>query len=203
MVIEQKKMGPKKSAAAAQGDEEDVSCDKFYKEYRKNCVLLECPVNPRMKEMYEEYVEEGKQISKIHLWTELGWQGTKAIIEAMITANYKHCESIRLWKGRCFDEGARHIALYLTKFHNCTVLELLDCQITSLGCEFLMPAFTPKIGGNLTMIKLDHNPIGDEGCWILAAGLAKNPELIMLSLSYCNIGNSEKGPEGLFEILIY
>lgn len=153
--------------------------------------------------MYEEYVEEGKFISKIHVWNEIGWQGTKAIIEAMMTANYKHCESIRLWKGRCFDEGARQIALYLTKFHNCTVLELLDCGITALGCEFLMPAFTPKIGGNLTMIKLDHNPIGDEGCWILAGGLAKNPELVLLSLSYCDIGKTEKGPEGLFEILIY
>ena len=94
-------MPPKKAAAAAGGDEEDVSCDKFYKEYRKNCQLLECQVNPRVREMYEEYVEEGKLINKMHVWNEIGWQGTKAIVDAMITANYKHCESIRLWKAKC------------------------------------------------------------------------------------------------------
>lgn len=58
-------MPPKKAAAAAGGDEEDVSCDQFYKFYRKNCTTMEIPVNPRIKEMYEEYVEDGKQITKV------------------------------------------------------------------------------------------------------------------------------------------
>jgi len=58
-------MPPKKAAAAANGDDEDVSCDQFYKFYRKNCTTMEIPVNPRIKEMYEEYVEEGKQITKV------------------------------------------------------------------------------------------------------------------------------------------
>ena len=85
-------MPPKKSAAAAGGDEEDHSCDNFYKFYRKNCQVLEIPIAPILKQMYEEYVEEGKFITKvsyninipqglndwifcfkIHLWDELGW----------------------------------------------------------------------------------------------------------------------------------
>lgn len=62
-------MGPKKGAATtADGDEEDVSCDQFYRYYRKNCTGLEISVNPRIRAMYDEYVEEGKLISKVGRW---------------------------------------------------------------------------------------------------------------------------------------
>lgn len=138
---------------------------------------------------------------KIHLWDELGWQGTKAIVDAMITSNYKHCVSIRLWRGKCQDEGTRIIAQYLIKNKDCNILELLDCQVTPLGCEHLNLAFTPKLGGNLQMIKLDHNPIGDEGMHILAQGLGHNPTVELLSLTYCEIG--PEGADGLFEIIIF
>mmetsp|Transcript_7396 Transcript_7396/g.8930 ORF Transcript_7396/g.8930 Transcript_7396/m.8930 type:complete len:228 (+) Transcript_7396:29-712(+) len=194
-------MPPKKGGAAAGGDEEDVTTEVFFKNYRKNCLSLEIPVNARMKELYEEYVEEGKVISKIHLWDELGWQGTKAIVEALITANYKHTVSIRLWRSKCQDEGARLIANYLIKNKDCGILELLDCAITPLGCEQLNKAFTTKVGGNLQMIKLDHNPLGDDGALILAQGLGFNPDVNLLSLTYCEIG--PEGAEGIFEIIIY
>ena len=58
-------MPPKKTASAANGDEEDVSCDQFYKFYRKNCQTLEIPVSPRIREMFEQYVEEGNPITKV------------------------------------------------------------------------------------------------------------------------------------------
>ena len=51
------------------------------------------------------------------------------------------------------------------------------------------------------MIKLDHNPIGDEGMSILSQSLAHNPDVELLSLTYCQIGPG--GAEGIFEILIY
>ena len=122
-------------------------------------------------------------------------------MEAMIQANYQHCGSIRLWRGKCQDEGARHIANYITRFHNCTVLELLDCNLTPLGCEFLNRAFVPRIGGRLQMVKLDHNPIGDEGMKMIATGLSMNPEIELLSLTYCEIG--PEGADGIFDVIIY
>lgn len=82
--------------------------------------------------------------------------------------------SLRLWKGKCQDEGVRIIVNYLLRNPNCTILELLDCQITPLGCEFLNRAFTPRTGANLTMVKLDHNPIGDAGCALICEGLSRN-----------------------------
>lgn len=35
-------------------------------------------------------------------------------MEACIQAKYKHCESIRLWKTKCEDEGVREVVKYLT-----------------------------------------------------------------------------------------
>ncbi len=58
-------MPPKKGAAAATADEDDVSCDLFYKYYRKNCQMLEIPLAPLMKQMYEDYVENGVLITKV------------------------------------------------------------------------------------------------------------------------------------------
>lgn len=59
-------MPPKKAAAAAaNGDEEDVSCDQFWKWYRKNCTALEIKPNEQVKQKYELYVEEGKQIDQV------------------------------------------------------------------------------------------------------------------------------------------
>ena len=74
---------------------------------------------------------------QIHLWDEegLGWQGVKAFIDAMIACNYKHTTSIRLWNGKCQDEGARLISIYLIKNKECSILELLGCEISPLGCE--------------------------------------------------------------------
>ena len=94
-------MPPKKAAAVKANEEEDVSCDNFYKFYRKNCTILEIPISNAIKQMFEAYVEEGTVISRIHSWEVLGWQGTKAIIDAMLQVEYKHCASIRLWKGKC------------------------------------------------------------------------------------------------------
>ena len=51
------------------------------------------------------------------------------------------------------------------------------------------------------MIKLDHNPIGSEGLNILAQSLGLNPEVQLLSLTYCDIG--PEGAQGLFEIIIF
>ena len=51
------------------------------------------------------------------------------------------------------------------------------------------------------MIKLDHNSIGDEGMSIIAQGLSHNPDVELLSLTYCQIG--PVGAQGLFQILIY
>ena len=86
------------------------------------------------------------------------------------------------------------------RFHNCIWLDLLDCQITPHGCEFLYQAFMPRASA-LQMIKLDCNPIGSDGVNILAEALGSNQTVELLSLSNCDIG--PEGAQGLFEILLF
>ena len=82
-------MGAKKKAPAKEKkgkggpDEDDVSVDNFWKAYRKKCVEYGCDVSKQIKGAYENYQEEGETIKKFHFWEELGWVGTKAIVEAL------------------------------------------------------------------------------------------------------------------------
>lgn len=50
-------------------------------------------------------------------------------------------------------------------------------------------------------LKLDHNDFGSPGVIALADGLAINPTLRLLSLTYCGI--DQDAAQALFEILIY
>ena len=70
------------------------------------------------------------------------------------------------------------------------ILELLDNKITSLGCEFISKALHPKMGSGIYMLKLDHNEFGSEGVIALSEGLAINPSLRSLSLTYCGIDHN-------------
>ena len=76
-------MPPKKAAAARADVEEDRSVDDFWKNYRKNYTMLECPKSVQIQKMFDTYCEDGTPISKIHIWEPLGWQGTKAIIDSL------------------------------------------------------------------------------------------------------------------------
>ena len=54
---------------------------------------------------------------------------------------------------------------------------------------------------SLVVALLDHNPFGSKGLNHLAKGIRMNKELLVLSLTYCNIDAT--GARALFEILIY
>lgn len=67
------------------------------------------------------------------------------------------------------------------------VLEMLDAQISKIGCEMIGQALHSKNELNLLVLKLDHNPIGSEGLKHLAEGISMNKQLVSVSLTYCNI----------------
>lgn len=113
-------MGGKKKAGgsgkgAKAGDEEDLSVENFFKAYKKKCVEYGCEVSKIIKGQMELYAEEDKEITKLHMWEELGWPGVKAITEALSSVAYPHLQSIRLWKTYCEDEGVRAICQFLQK----------------------------------------------------------------------------------------
>jgi hypothetical protein len=162
-------MGAKKKAggsakAKGAGDEEDMSVENFYKAYKKKCVEYNCEMSKIIKGQYELFLEEDKEITKLHLWEELGWPGVKAIVESLKAAAYPHLRSIRLWKTYCEDEGVRQICSFLERNASVVCLELLDNKVTPLGCEFIGRTLTP---GNtcppIQILKLDHNDFGSAG----------------------------------------
>ena len=81
------------------------------------------------------------------------------------------------------------------------VLELIECEVTPLGCEFIGRCLGPDLSYPLQVLRLDHNDIGPQGMKFLASGLRLNGNLQTLSLSYCNI--TEKASHSILEILIY
>lgn len=95
----------------------------------------------------------------------------------------------------------RAVCQYLEVGRNVAFLELLDNNVTPLGCEFLSKTLHPKSQPMIQILKLDHNAFGAAGVIALSEGLAVNPVLRMLSLTYCGI--DAEGAEALFEIMIY
>ena len=58
-----------------------------------------------------------------------------------------------------------------------TVLELLDNNITPLGCEFIGKLLHPRTNSSISILKLDHNDIGGKGMAALSEGIAINKQL--------------------------
>jgi hypothetical protein len=196
-------MAPKKAAAKKkEGDEEDLSVENFWKGYKKKCVEHGCDVSKIIKKSFDEFVEEGNEIKKFHIWEELGWPGVKALVEALNGAAYPHAVSIRFWKTYCEDEGVRLLCTFLMRCTSILCLELLDNKITHLGCEFLGKTLKPGPAcPPICILKLDHNNFGSRGLNALCAGIQNNEMLKTVSLSYCGIDH--EGARALFEMLIY
>jgi hypothetical protein len=53
------------------------------KAYGKLCKELGLTQQKYLKEKYELYQEEEEKIEKFHLWEELGWAGTRAIMDSL------------------------------------------------------------------------------------------------------------------------
>lgn len=193
-------MGPKPTGK----DNEDMSCERFYAKYKLLCKQYQLPVSPQVTEKYVEAVDAGEFLNKFNIWEELGWHGVKILMEALLFVKYQHTRSIRLWNTGCEDEGTRAICKYLSICPTTVVLELLQNNITALGCQFIGRLVNPhnlESKCQLQILKLDHNPIGSEGMMYLSEGLRMNKEITNLSLTYCNI--DERGARYIFELLIF
>eukprot|EP00828_Plagiopyla_frontata_P044629 TRINITY_DN7344_c0_g1_i1.p1 TRINITY_DN7344_c0_g1~~TRINITY_DN7344_c0_g1_i1.p1 ORF type:complete len:230 (-),score=47.93 TRINITY_DN7344_c0_g1_i1:114-803(-) len=93
------------------------------------------------------------------------------------------------------------ICNYMDKCKTVEKLDLLDNDITPLGCEFLGKILSVSSQLPLIELRLDHNVFGTEGLQNLAFGLRMNPTLEKLSLKYCGI--DENGAVYLQQILAY
>jgi|JI6StandDraft_1071083.scaffolds.fasta_scaffold25571_6 Ran GTPase-activating protein (RanGAP) involved in mRNA processing and transport len=119
------------------------------------------------------------------MWEEIGPVNIRAIMDTFSEIAYKHLKTIRLWKVKAEDEGVRSICNYIEKAQTIEYLDLLDNDISPLGCEFLGKVLGPN--SPIVKLKLDHNCFGTEGLRNLTGGLSKNSTIEKLSLKYCKI----------------
>ena len=75
--------GGKSKGKGSAPPEEDDSIEKFMKFYRRKCNEYEVPVCPIIRDKYDLFTEEQEIPNRFHIWTELGWAGTRAIMDAM------------------------------------------------------------------------------------------------------------------------
>ena len=97
-------------------------------------------------------------------------------MESFGDIGYKHLKKLRLWKVKAQDEGMRVICNFVDKCNTLEYLDLLDNEVSPLGCEFLCKTL---INSNCSLIKLKlaHNNFGTQGLKNLSSGLAKNSTL--------------------------
>ncbi|EGR33938.1 hypothetical protein IMG5_030190 [Ichthyophthirius multifiliis] len=129
-------MGDKKGKKKG-GGEEDESTLQLYRLYKKKCEFNGVPISKLFKEKLDYAIEEEEHITKIHMWEEIGPVGIRAIMDSLSEIQYQHTKSVRLWKVRAQDEGTRTICNYMEKVKTLELLDLMDNQISKLGCEFL------------------------------------------------------------------
>lgn len=79
---------PKKSAKSAAPEDETNYLDVFMSAYRKECQKYEdLSMCDQIKKMYEEAQEEGEdKLLKFHIYKELGWEGTRAMMDALVVS---------------------------------------------------------------------------------------------------------------------
>lgn len=80
-----KKKGGGKKKASAVPDEEDVSVQQFWNTYKKKkTVEFGVKAVDAIQQMFAAWEEDPeKVITKFHLWDELGWAGTRAIMDSL------------------------------------------------------------------------------------------------------------------------
>ncbi|KAK0048886.1 hypothetical protein Bpfe_021652 [Biomphalaria pfeifferi] len=171
----------------------DGDSKKVLKTYERNCSMSNSQMYPGIKQLLKAAAEENKVITKFILESVqvVKENDLPVLLDPFLSAlrqeRYKHVKDLHIWDYLMSYEDMASLALILEKsIFPIRLLELLDCLI---DCQTI-----PRLARSLifceqmTILVLDYNEFGDEGCKLLCAGLASNITLLSLSLSYCNLG---------------
>jgi Leucine Rich repeat len=196
---------PKKTSGKSAKKEkpiQDESTEKVYRQYRKNLQAAGLQMPKKLAEKFVVIRDEKNpsDLNELVIWEEVGAEGMRALADALKDLNYRFLREVHLWGARIEDEGIRALSQYLIKNSSVTTVDLTNCSIGPLGCEFIGNMFGTDSKNFITKLKIDYNDIGDKGMEMLAEGLRTNTTLVSLSLGYCNI--TQEGSRHLLEIVI-
>eukprot|EP00163_Fabomonas_tropica_P017804 TRINITY_DN3157_c0_g1_i1.p1 TRINITY_DN3157_c0_g1~~TRINITY_DN3157_c0_g1_i1.p1 ORF type:complete len:321 (-),score=64.96 TRINITY_DN3157_c0_g1_i1:118-1080(-) len=117
-----------------------------------------------------------------------GAPGTRTIVSAMLLSQFRSITHLCFYRAHVGDEGVDALCELLRNSDMpLKNLELVDNNITALGCKYL--SFALKPNKHLLTLVLDHNNFGDDGIEALFGhGLSANEKLQCLSAKYCGLG---------------
>lgn len=83
-------------------------------------------------------------------------------MEGLTDLSYQHLKKVRIWKADIQDEGVRSICNFIEKCNTIEYLDLMENNITELGCEFLSKVLMNP-ANKINKLRLDNNRIGLKG----------------------------------------
>lgn len=193
-------MGPKKGKKGkGKGNEDEENpTENFFGLYKRCCKEFETVPSATLLTKTEECLDEGEDLQEILINEKIGEFGARALCKALQNSTkdgkgFPLLKSLRIWEADIGDEGVRAIHQFIINTNNASIglIELLNCNIGPLGCEFISRVFEPSLPGNIQFLTLDYNVFGNEGLSNLLTYLPMNATLTYLSLGYCGI--DEKG----------
>jgi hypothetical protein len=111
------------------------------KEYiARNVIRMVLPKSKHLRKNYKSlpnkanYKQYSLHIIQLQMWEEMGPVNVRAIMDTFSEISYKHLKTLRLWKVKAEDEGIRSICNYIEKVQTIEYLDMLDNDITPLGC---------------------------------------------------------------------
>lgn len=181
---------------------EESPIEMLVRAYPKKFSRLGVPIYKQFDQKMRVCLDDGGPLTQLHLWEESDPNAIRVVFESLKQININTIRSLRLWKIQCGDEGIRSLCEYLTVNNELTVLDLLDNNISSIGCRFLGDCFQNNIATlQIKKLMLDHNLIGNEGLNLLVSGLRRSPFIIELSLSYC--GLTEESANSIQQMIMF
>merc|ERR1712151_561824 len=125
----------KKGGGGAGGEESpfEILCNIYPKKFHH----LGIPMYSGFDEKMKQFADEDIEFEQLHLWDPTNPNAIQAMMEAIHEAGVDSLKSIRFWKIKAQDEGVRALSNFMTQNKTVQIVDLLDNEITPLGCEFL------------------------------------------------------------------
>ena len=187
-------MPAKKGKKGKGGDDEEAPTENLLVQYKKQCKELEVGTSPSLINKINDAIDEGEELQEILINDKIGEFGARALSNALIRSTkgnkgFPTLKALRIWEGDISDEGTRAIQQFIVNTNNTSLslIELLNCNIGPLGCEFISRCFEPSLPCKIQFLTLDYNEFGNEGLNRLMTYIKTSSSLTYLSLAYCGI----------------
>lgn len=177
----------------------DCSTPQLFNIYKKQSTKK---IYPPLNEIFQDLIKEDKHLNELYLQNMPSHDHIIDILNAIIKVKdvngyqgYKHLKTIRIWGSDLCDKGVKVIRDYIIECRaaNIKLLDIINCYITSLSCEYISEFLNPKEGLDIQYLTLDKNDIGDKGFYSIVNSLKTSASIIYLSLGYCNITSEAIG----------